>query len=87
MLNVDKRRPIRHYYKNHTLIIKFNWKKSNANPESAVVLCEEMSGKTVVLALNGPWPSFDRAMTEAVFAAEFWVNKQNTFTIGLAEQQ
>jgi hypothetical protein len=39
------------------------------------------------LALNGPWTSFDRAMTEAVFAAESWVDKQNTLTIGLGGQQ
>ena len=87
MLCIDQRRPIKHHYRNHTLIIKFNWRQYSANPESAVVLCEEVSGKAVVLALNGPWTSFDRAMTEAVFAAESWVDKQNTLTIGLGAQQ
>ena len=77
MLCIDQRRPIRHRYRDHTLIIKFNWKRINANPDSAVVLCEE-AGRTVVLALNGPWTSFDQAMTEVVFAAELWVDTNGT---------
>ncbi|ARB31658.1 hypothetical protein F7R12_27410 [Pseudomonas tolaasii] len=71
--------PIAHEYRGHILFLKFEWRRPNDKSPRSVTVIEPASinGLGEVAAdLHGPWDDYQSAISEAMSAAERWVDSQ-----------
>ena len=71
--------PIAHAYRGHTMFLKFEWRRPNDDAPVAATIIEPapIDGLGEVAAeLMGPWPDYPAALSEAMAAAERWVDSQ-----------
>ena len=71
--------PIAHAYRGHTMFLKFEWRRPNDDAPVAATIIEPapIDGLGEVAAeLMGPWPDYPAALSEAMAAAERWIDSQ-----------
>lgn len=71
--------PIAHVYRGRTMFLKFEWNRPNDEVPSSAKIIEPapIDGLGEVAAeLTGPWPDYPAALSEAMAAAERWVDSQ-----------
>ena len=71
--------PIAHVYRGRTMFLKFEWSRPNDEVPSSAKIIEPapIDGLGEVAAeLTGPWPDYPAALSEAMAAAERWVDSQ-----------
>lgn len=71
--------PIAHEYRGHILFLKFEWVRPNDKSPCSVTIVERaaVDGLGEVAAdLRGPWNDYQSAISEAMSAAERWVDSQ-----------
>mgnify|MGYP000651408859 FL=1 len=71
--------PIAHSYRGHVMFLKFDWRRPNDDVPVAAKIIEPapINGLGEVAAeLKGPWPDYPAALSEAMAAAERWVDSQ-----------
>lgn len=71
--------PIAHAYRGQTMFLKFVWRRPNDKAPVAAKIIEPapIHGLGEVAAeLMGPWPDYPAALSEAMAAAERWIDSQ-----------
>ena len=70
--------PLVHNYRGRNFIVKFGWQKPNDQiPAAARVVIEgDIKGLgEIAFELAGPWDDYQQAASEAIRAAEDWVDQ------------